>query len=110
MGRLTPPGERPTSAATCQLHPEPGRPRRDPGRVSVLELRRRSAEGVVSASLEGSPIASKATNHPAGRRLTRVFHWLFPSYRSLAMTVAVEVCLTLVGLPAWAHLAVAGEA
>ena len=50
-------------------------------------------------------MASNATNHPPGR-LTRAFHWLFPRRRCMAITVGVEIGLSLIGLPTWVHLAV----
>ncbi len=53
----------PAISRACKAKARPG-----PGACSGA---RRSAEDVVSASLEGSPIASKATNHPPGRRLTK---------------------------------------
>jgi hypothetical protein len=51
-------------------------------------------------------MAPNATNHQPGRT-ARVLHWLFPSRTIAAITLTVEIGLTALGLPLWAHVLVA---
>ena len=39
-------------------------------------------------------------------RMARVIHWLFPSRRQVAISVAVDAGLAVLGLPLWMHLAI----
>jgi hypothetical protein len=48
-------------------------------------------------------MAPNATNHHPGRTAS-VIHSLFPSRKHLAITIAVEMALTAIGLPLWTHL------
>lgn len=49
-------------------------------------------------------MATNATNLTPGRT-GRVIHWLFPSRRQVAVGVAAELGLAILGLPLWVHLA-----
>ena len=48
-------------------------------------------------------MAPNATNHNPGRAASAI-HWLFPSREHLAITIAIEMALTVLGVPLWAHL------
>ena len=50
-------------------------------------------------------MASNAATTTPGR-MARVFHWLFPSRKQVAVSLATDVGLALLGLPLWMHLAV----
>jgi len=51
-------------------------------------------------------MAPNATN-PTPGRAARTIHWLFPSRTHLAITIAVEMALSALGLPRWMHIAAA---
>jgi hypothetical protein len=54
-------------------------------------------------------MASNATNPTPGRTAWAI-HWLFPSQKHLAITIAVEMALSALGLPLWARLLLAAIA
>ena len=49
-------------------------------------------------------MASNAATTTTGR-MARVIHWLFPSRREVAISLAVDAVVTILGLPLWMHLA-----
>jgi hypothetical protein len=49
-------------------------------------------------------MASNAATTTPGRT-ARVIHWLFPSRKQVAVSLAADVGLAVLGLPLWMHLA-----
>jgi hypothetical protein len=49
-------------------------------------------------------MATNATN-PTPGRTARFIHWLFPSRPQVAISLAADVSLAILGLPLWLHLA-----
>ncbi len=54
-------------------------------------------------------MAPNAVNRRPGH-LARAIHWLFPSRTGLAISIAVEIGLTVCGLPLRVHLALGAVA
>lgn len=48
-------------------------------------------------------MATNATTPTLGR-MARVTHWLFPSRRLVAISLAADTGLAVLGLPLWMHL------
>ena len=82
------------SARPCKANARPTE--RVPIPVSPVPARRERR----NRSYGGHP--DGANRHP--RRTASAIHWLFPSREHLTITIAVEMALTAVGLPPWAHL------
>ena len=49
-------------------------------------------------------MASHATTTTSGR-MARVIHWVFPSRKQVAISLAADAALAALGLPLWMHLA-----
>ena len=47
-------------------------------------------------------MATNATNTPG--RTARVIHWLFPSRKQVAVSLAADAALSALRLPLWVHL------
>jgi hypothetical protein len=50
-------------------------------------------------------MATNATNTHTPGWIARVIHWLFPSRRQVAISLAAHGVLAVLGLPLWIHLA-----
>jgi hypothetical protein len=49
-------------------------------------------------------MATNATK-PTPGRMARAIHWFFPSRRQVAISLAADAVLAVLGLPLWMHLA-----
>lgn len=49
-------------------------------------------------------MASNATN-PTSGRMARAIQWPFPSRRQVAVSLAADLGIAILGLPFWMHLA-----